>query len=469
MKKTTFILLSCVMLIAMTCYAAPATDNGVDITVSAPQLKNREIYLGQYLMGKLYSRDTIRIDKKGNGKLKRNGKFDEGMYVMYFSDSSLFDLLIGRDQHFTVKIDTTDIPASIKIEGKGETPDFFNYTLGLMDKQAKAKKLNEQKAASKDSAEIATIDAELELLNQAHIAAQANLEKKYPNSMTSLFLKGLRIPEYKTDSIANDSVEAVKRYQFYSRHYLDNLDLSDKRTYRTPYAINTVDNYLNKVLIQSYDSIIPLALEIVEKSRNTDETFKYMCSHILGYAVDSKIMGMDSLIVALADRYYSNGTAYWADSSLVENINTEVNKIRRCLVGKKGHNLQLADSLGNKTDLYSSGGEEITVLFFYEPSCGHCRTVTPQLVEAYEKYKDDPRIKVVAVYMLTDKKEWMDFVKKNGMESFCNLWDPDRSSFYWYWYDTSSTPQIYVLDKDNRIFAKRIDVKTLEMIAEHEL
>ena len=180
-------------------------------------------------------------------------------------------------------------------------------------------------------------------------------------------------------------------------------------------------------------------------------------------------MGMDSLLVALADRYYLNGVATWADSALIDGIRTEVDNVRRCLVGKQGHDLIAKDIDGNRVSLYGSAGDKFTVLFFYEPSCGHCKTTTPALVEFYKKYKDDPRIRIVAFYMLTDKQEWSDFIEKNGMQDFVNVWDPDRTSFYWYWYDTSSTPQIYVLDKDNKIFVKRIDVPTLEMIAKHEL
>ena len=55
------------------------------------------------------------------------------------------------------------------------------------------------------------------------------------------------------------------------------------------------------------------------------------------------------------------------------------------------------------------------------------------------------------------------------MQNMTNVWDPERTSFYWYWYDTSSTPMIYVLDKNHKIFAKKIDADTLKLIFEHEL
>ena len=74
---------------------------GTDIRITAPQLKNEDVFLGQYFMGKLYSKDTIRIDRKGNGRLQSQEKLPEGMYVVYFDSTRFFDLLIGSEQDFS--------------------------------------------------------------------------------------------------------------------------------------------------------------------------------------------------------------------------------------------------------------------------------------------------------------------------------------------------------------------------------
>lgn len=460
----------------LTAALASNDGGGIDISVKAPQLKDRDIYVGQYLLGKLFTKDTIRMDAKGNGRLRRDEKFEEGMYVIYLSDSKYFDFLLGADQHFAVKIDTADIPRSVQITGKGETPAFFGYTMSLMKRQHAADSLNKLKEGQADSAVLERINAEIELLNAGHIKEKESLQKAYPNSMTTLFLKGLQVPGYddggRFDSLeknVRDSLSALDRYMFYSRHYLDSLDMADPRTFRTPYILNSLDTYIDKVLVQHYDSIIPRAMDLIARSEANEECLRYTCSHFLSYAIKSNIMGMDRLLVELADNYYLNGKAAWADSALVAGMQKESEKVRRCLVGGPGHNLQLRDSLNAPVNVYDLGGEKFTVLFFYEPSCGHCRATTPEIVKFYDKHKDDPRIKVIAIYMLTDRKEWMDFVKEQKMQDLTNVWDPDRRSYYWHWYDTSSTPQIYVLDENKNIKVKRIDAKTLDLIAEHEL
>ena len=124
---------------------------------------------------------------------------------------------------------------------------------------------------------------------------------------------------------------------------------------------------------------------------------------------------------------------------------------------------------GSGSDFYSMFGEQLTVLYFFEPDCGHCKKVTPLLRSFYEKYKNDKRINIVAVYMLLDKKEWSDFIEKNQLQAFTNVWDPNRVSRFWELYDASTTPMMYVMDKNKKILAKKIDVETLEMIVKYEL
>ena len=55
------------------------------------------------------------------------------------------------------------------------------------------------------------------------------------------------------------------------------------------------------------------------------------------------------------------------------------------------------------------------------------------------------------------------------LSALVNVWDPNRESYYWYYFNTSTTPMVYVMDENHKIFAKKIDVDTLYLIAENEL
>jgi thiol-disulfide isomerase/thioredoxin len=470
------IILACMCLCAMSLSAATGMADkhqSYAIGLQAPQLKEQTLYLGQYYMGKLYTQDSLKIDKKGKGVFTKSERLPQGMYVLYLKSGNYVDLLVGNDQNFTVKLDTVKMAENLRIEGAEQSEDFFAYTQFLQEKQ---KQMNDLTAQYKDSAltDKSKIEASMHLLSADVKVKQQELIQKYPDGMLGLFLKGLLVPELPqwTDS-ANcakpDSCRSMHRYLFYKNHYLDNIRLSDVRTFRTPYIVNTLNTYFDKVLLQINDSIIPSALDVIEKSRGNDTTFQIVANHLLNYAVKSKIMGMDNLLVEIGKRYYLSGLATWADSTLKSNIEKEIYKIERSLIGMQAPNLVLADSTGAYNYLYNMGGEQITVLYFFEPGCGHCKKTTPVLAKFAQKYKDDPRIKIVAVYMLEDKEEWMKFVKEHDMSALVNVWDPKRVSNYWYWYDTSTTPMMYVMDKEHTLFAKKIDVETLERIAQYEL
>jgi len=129
--------------------------------------------------------------------------------------------------------------------------------------------------------------------------------------------------------------------------------------------------------------------------------------------------------------------------------------------------LRLEDEQSKVTYLYEYQSP-MTLLFFFEPSCGHCKETTPKLMNVYNKYKDKG-FKVIAFYTQTDQKEWTEFMEIYQLKEWVNVWDPKRESYYWYFFDTSTTPSVYLLDKDKKIIAKKIDMSTLDMILQHEL
>lgn len=440
------------------------------ISVKAKQLKADSLFLGFYYCGKLYVQDTLSLDKNGRGVFTDDKKLNEGTYVMYFQGSKYFDMLIGGDQEFTVEIgDTLSLPESVKISGAIVSEDFHNYSLSLKSAQIKYNKLSEQIKQTEDSVMKADIQKEASEISKSVNSLRDSLINVHSGDMLGLFLNGLKAPEYVPDPSLADSLKPMGRYLFEKEHYLDNLDITDARIIRTPYIISSLDGYINNKLFQISDSIIPPVIKLVERSMANEECFKVVLNHCMNYAINSKIMGMENLMVELGRRYYLNGLTEWSDSTWLKNLEEEIYKNERSLVGMKAANIVLADVNNNYDRLYNIGGTKVTILYFYEPSCGHCRKTMPKVGEFAKKYANDPRIKVVAVYMLEDKEEWTKFIQEADLSALVNVWDPNRESYYWYYFNTSTTPMVYVMDENHKIFAKKIDVDTLYLIAENEL
>lgn len=108
-----------------------------------------------------------------------------------------------------------------------------------------------------------------------------------------------------------------------------------------------------------------------------------------------------------------------------------------------------------------------TIMWFWEPDCSHCQEMTPKLVKAYnDKNLKEKGVTVFAVYLNRNINEWdryvdhigkwFDFVLKHDMAQFVNVWEPFGYEHFRDKFDISSTPVLYLLDKDKKIIAKRI-------------
>jgi hypothetical protein len=274
--------------------------NDIDFKVKASQLKNDTIFLGYYYNGKPYVQDTIKLDKSGRGQLSKEKELKEGSYIMYFHGSKYFDMIIGKDKNISIEIkDTLSLPESVVMKGASETIDFHKYALKLKSSQQLNSKLGEQLKATEDSLTRVKLQAEAKAIYESVNITRDSLIEAYPSSMLSVFLNGVKIPEYVVDESVPDSLRPMHRYLFEKEHYLDNLDLSDARIIRTSYLPSTIDSYLNTKLFQISDSIIPPVVKLVERSRKNEECFRVVLNHCMNYAINSKIMGMENLMVTL--------------------------------------------------------------------------------------------------------------------------------------------------------------------------
>jgi hypothetical protein len=69
-------------------------------------------------------------------------------------------------------------------------------------------------------------------------------------------------------------------------------------------------------------------------------------------------------------------------------------------------------------------------------------------------------VQVFAVLTQNNKEKWMKAIRDYKIQEWTNVWDPTYSSDFRRLYDVTSTPVIYILDKNKRIIAKRMDVES---------
>lgn len=437
---------------------------GYKIQLTVPNVKDSKAYLAFYYNGRTYSKDSTKLDAKGMGTFSNKEKLPEGIYIVYFNPDKYFDIMVGADQNIKVKADTSDF-SKVSISGGVESIK-FQELINFMSQKHKDQAALSKKYTGKEIDSLSYAQS-INRLSDEVVAYQQKQMEENKGTFFSEFLRGtipVEVPEFEN---LPDSVRPMARYQYMKKHFFDNVNLSDPRFLKTPYLASRIDNFISKHIIQIPDSLIEVAVDLIDKSSGDKETMQSMANRMIDYALRSQMMGMDKMWLALADRYYFTGKVD-SDSAWVETLRKEAKKIRHNLVGDPAHHLIARDS-SNRIVQMRDLTQDFLLIYFYEPSCGHCKKATPVLHDSvYIKWKDKG-FEVMAFYTQTDKKEWLEFVNKNHLTGWKNVWDPYRESQFWDYYDVSSTPGVYLLDKERKIVAKKIDAKTLDMILEEEL
>ncbi len=459
--KRLFLILAALSLSAL----VSAAGSGYRIQLSVKNMKNDKAYLAYHMNGKTYSRDTLSLDAKGNGAFTGKKNLEEGIYIIYFNAEKYFDLMVGADQNIKISVDTTDLDGAV-VTGAAESAQFQDLRKFLI--KMNTERIDLQKKYKEKKIDSTAFYDTFDKMTDKVMKFQNDLIDRNKGNFLGAYVKGTIPVETPEFTELPDSIRNRVRYQYFKQHYFDNVNLSDQRFLRTPFFPSMVDGFISRHVLQDPDTLAAAAIDLIERSKGDTLTFQVMTSKMINYGISSKMMGMDKLWLKLADKYYFSGQAKWADSAWVESLRKEAKKIRYNLVGDDGQMITMRDSTSRIVKL-SDVKAECVLVYFFEPSCGHCKKTTPVLHDSvYVKWKDKG-FEVFACYTQTDRKEWMDFVNKNHMQDWLNVWDPYRESFFWEYYDTSATPGVYLLNKDRKIIAKKIDMNTLDMILNEEL
>lgn len=469
------LLIAITMLISSSAFADHGNNNetsGYMINVHIDNLADSTIYLGYYYGDKQYVKDTIKLDHEANGVFTGEKSLDGGIYFVLVPGNTIFELMIDETQYFSVSTkftgDAADLTKYLKTEGSAEQQLYIDYQQFMYNQNMLAMGLRKRLPKAKGKEKTAISDS-LELLFTQVKARWNDIETNHHKSLLAAVLRinrDIEVPDFPRDSDGN-VIDSAFQYKYYKKHYFDNVDFQDARLLRTQFYQPKLVRYFDKMILQAPDTIVKESRDIISRTEGCDEMFRFTLQTIFNKYNNSNIMGMDKVLVFFGDNYYlKEGKTPWVDSAWVEKLRERVEELRYNQVGNQAVELHLY-SYDDQPITISGVNAEYTVLFFFEPSCGHCKKATPKMKALADKYWSKG-VEVLGIYTQTDKKEWGDFIEKQGLENWINAWDPHNQSGFRLFYDIRSTPSIYLLDRGKKIIAKRIDVETLESILDDE-
>lgn len=485
MKKWTLIGIVC---------AVAATSRAQGLKFKVEGLKDTTIFLANYLGDKLYYADTsyseggvIRFDRK---------KHPRGFYAVILPGGRNFRFFIDREDVDMVIGDEDDMVGATKVNQSVSNQVFYDYLRFMNEKNKAARKLSEEyKKAAGDSTKQEKISKRLQSIGEGVKEAQKKLAEEHKDRLVGPFVlmaTELDLPEPPRDEngIITDSSYV---YRYYIQHYWDGVPLDDPAIVNTPVYHQKLDRYFSpRGIAQIPDTINKYARLLLDQMDQVDQEsrlFRYTLQHITNKYELSKIMGMDAVFVYMADNYYcgENNKAWWMKEEQTKKICERARKLRNITIGKLAPPLILPDTTEKNWINSHTLDVDYTVLYFWDPNCGHCKKSTPKLQRLYEEKWKGRSVGVYAIGKAAgdDFEDWKKFIREKKL-TFINvgltknvynqaLEDPLpllkkttlKSLNYSDTYDVYSNPRIFILGKDKKIKYKQLSIAQLEEIIDH--
>jgi peroxiredoxin len=150
------------------------------------------------------------------------------------------------------------------------------------------------------------------------------------------------------------------------------------------------------------------------------------------------------------------------NTELGKTVLAKILKVKKTQEGSSAPEFSLNDVNGKPVKLSDFRGKYV-LLDFWASWCAPCRRENPNLVKAYDAYKDKGfTILGVSLDKPGDKDKWLEAIRKDGLlwthVSDLKAWESDVAKLY----DVNAIPMNFLISPDGKIIAKYLRGEALE-------
>ncbi|TNF50359.1 MAG: DUF5106 domain-containing protein [Bacteroidetes bacterium] len=452
---------------------------GQQIEIKIKDQKDTTAFMVNYFGKGTYYADTAMFKK---GKIRFDmTDHNPGMFGLYIPGRPVLDFLYNG-QSFSIETDLSEVLNETKFKNSKDNQVYYHYLSELQRLKSMADSSNQEDAQKFHDCFKGYCDSLIKANQDLFVSKVLTMytDVKIPDSL---------------EQIPVEEMPAMDRFSYYRDHYWDRVDFNDDRLVRTKGFHPLLEYYFsNSMMIQHWDTVCNYAIKLCDQLPKGSETFQYCVSWITSHYEKSEIMGMDKVFVTMAEHYYCNSTdqeetfAFWMtqsekDKNRLSELCEKVAVQRNLVLGVRPPNIILPDSTDQQWIDFYSLTNDYTVLYFWDPECGHCKKMTPALQHLYSSKLKSNGVEIFAVGKAVgeDFLKWKEFIRSNHLE-FINVAVTDQlykqalenarsivpryttleSLNYHQTYDIYSTPKIWVLDKEKKIIAKGLSIEQLD-------
>jgi hypothetical protein len=449
-------------------------QTGYNINITLKPYKNSYVYLG-YHYGKMKAlADSVLLDENSKGTFKGKQPLPGGIYfVVSPRKEILFELLIDKQQQFTITADSAGLPNSVVFTGSPDNAAFQNYTRFANTTGMALNEANKEYKAAHNNKDSAAVTARIKSLSDKMQRHRDSLTQKQPNAILSALLLAMKEPVVPPAAKhPKGKYDSTYAFNYFKSHFWDDVSFTDERLIRTPFFESKLAKYYKDLVSPNPDSITREVDHMLLYSRSNKEMYKYLLVHFVQKYVNPEYMGQDAVFVHLFEKYINNGQADFFTEQYKEFMTKRAYSLMANLIGQPAANLQMVDTLDKPMPLYNVKSDMV-VICFWDPTCSHCKEVVPKVDSIYNAKWKKEGVTVYGVMVDGGKELWQQFIREKGLKNWLHVYqlpsqhDAEASAgkaSYRQLYDVYQTPILYLLDKDKRIVAKKLNYQQLDEV-----
>jgi hypothetical protein len=449
-------------------------QTGYNINITLKPYKNSYIYLG-YHYGKMKAlADSVLLDQNSTGTFKGKQALPGGIYFIVSPRKEiLFELLLDNQQNFSIKADSAGLPNSVVFTGSADNTAFQNYTKFANTTGMAINKANMAYAAARNTKDSAAITAEIKALADKMQRHRDSIIKKQPHSILTALFEAMKEPVVPPAAKhPKGKYDTAFAFHYFKSHFWDGVSFTDERLIRTPFFESKLIKYYKDLVSPNPDSINKEVDHMLLYSRSNKEMFKFLLVHFVQKYISPEYMGQDAVFVHLFEKYINNGQADFFTAQYKDHMTKRAYSLMANLIGQPAANMEMVDSLDKPLPLYSVQSDMI-VICFWDPTCSHCKEVVPKVDSIYNAKWKNQGITVYGVMVDGGKETWLQFIREKGLKNWLHVYQlPSQQQVeasagkagFRQLYDVYQTPVLYLLDKDKRIVAKKLNYQQLDEV-----
>lgn len=454
-------------------------QTGYDISIELKPYQQTYVYLGYYYGKTRALADSAWVDEHSAGRFKGAEALPGGIYfIVSPSKQILFEVLVDKDQHFSIQADTTLLPDGVRFKDSPENIAFKDYSSYANRTGREINRLTEEYKKVGNGRDSATILARVKELTGGIQHYRDSIIHQSPESFLATLFNSMHEPRIPPASEhPGGKYDSNFVYEYYKEHYWDGISFNDDRLVRTPFFEARLEKYFRDLVAPHPDSLIKEIDYMLLFARSAKEMYKFLMVHFVQAYINPKYMGHDAVFVHLFEKFINTGQAPFFTEQYREFTERRAYSLMANLIGKQAAELDMVDTLDRPLPLFSLNSN-FTVICFWDPSCSHCKEVVPKVDSIFNAKWKNQGVEVYGVKVSGTREDWVKFISDNHLTGWKHVYQPasrqeqeisEKRPGYRQLYDVYQTPILYLLDKDKRIIAKKLTYQQIDEVIDAKI